>query len=63
MIGPAQFLIGREINSGKRDQRRRGKFDRKDVESPGEEPRLEIRNAIRAGASEIDGGFRIAESH
>jgi hypothetical protein len=62
MIGLAQFLIGKEKSSGKADQRRRGEFNKKEAESPGEELRWEIRNAIMFEDSEMDGEFRIAKS-
>jgi hypothetical protein len=61
MMGLAQFLIGREKSLWKEVQRRRGELDMKEAESPGERPRLEIRNAIWSEATEEDGEFRIAE--
>jgi len=62
MIGLAQFLFGKEKSSGKADQRRRGRVDTKEEESPGEELRSEMRNAIWSESTEKDGEFGIAES-
>jgi hypothetical protein len=61
MMGLARFLIGREKSLWKEDQRRRGGFDMKEAESPGEELRFEIRKAIRTEAREKDGEFGIAQ--
>jgi hypothetical protein len=45
------------------NQRRRGEFDTKHAESPGEEPLSAIRNAIGTEAPEKYGEFSIAESN
>jgi hypothetical protein len=44
------------------NQRRRGEFDTKEAESPGEELLSEIRNVIGTEAPEKEGEFGIAES-
>jgi hypothetical protein len=62
IFGLGQFLIWKGKSLWKEDQRRRGGFDRNEAESPGEELRSEIRNAIVLEVSEIDGEFEIAVS-
>jgi hypothetical protein len=45
------------------NQRRRGEFDTKEAQSPGEEPISAIRNAIGTEAPKKYGEFGIAESN
>jgi hypothetical protein len=55
------------IQFGKRkvrkNQSRRGRLDRKEEESPGEQLRLEIRNAIRTELPDVDRECSGAKSH
>ena len=62
MVGLAPFSSDGRNDSREANQRRRGGFKRSAPESPGEEPLLEIRNAIKTEASEIDGEFKVVES-
>jgi hypothetical protein len=57
-----EFVIGRQRSVERGNQRRRGRFKWNKAESPGEKPRLEIRNAIRTDGREKDGEFRIEKS-
>jgi hypothetical protein len=62
-IGLAQFLVRKETCCGNVNQIRRGEFDREEVELPGEELLLEIRNSIKVEAARTDEKFGTAESN
>jgi hypothetical protein len=55
--GLAQYSVWKGKSSGKLDQSRRGGLVAKEEESPGQELRLEIRNAIRTELPDEDAEY------
>ena len=63
MNGLAQYSVWKGKSSRKVDQSRRGGLDTKEEESPGEELRREIRNAIRTELSDENAECSGAKNH